>query len=118
MQFEDPGAVFELVAGMEFGVVAATGLPHFPEDLEPALAQAAQRAGMEFAAGTKRLVIERCPRRALPGEVGPEMHGGVQRLIAEPAQVDFVDLSGLVAYRGGAGQPLETVRMGTSFASC
>jgi hypothetical protein len=68
--------VFELVAGMEFGVVALAGLPHFPEDLQPALAQASQGAGMGFAACTQRFVIELCPRRAFPGEVGPEMHDG------------------------------------------
>lgn len=101
--------MFELVAGMEFGVVAAAGLPHFPEDLEPALAQGSQRAGMGFAAGTKRLVIERCPWRALPSEMSPEMDGGAQGLMAESAQIDFVDLPGLVAHRGGAGQRLESV---------
>ena len=41
LEFEDPGGVFELIAGREFGVVALAGLPHFPEDLEPA-AQAAR----------------------------------------------------------------------------
>ena len=71
LQFEDPGAVFELIAGMEFGVVAVAGLPHFPEDLEPALAEAAQRAGMGFAAGAKGLVIDRGPRRALPARGWP-----------------------------------------------
>lgn len=101
--------MFELVAGMEFGVVGATGLPHFPEDLEPALAQGSQRTGMGFAAGTKRLVIERGPPRALPSEISPEVDGGRQRLMAESAQIDFVDLPGLVAHRGGAGQPLQTV---------
>ena len=100
--------MFELVAGMEFGVVAVAGLPHFPEDLEPALAQGAQRAGMGFAVGTQRLIVDRSPRRALPGEVGPKMDGGTQGLIAESAQIDFVDLPGLVAYRRRAGQaPLD-----------
>ena len=37
LQLEDPGAVFKLIAGMEVGFVALAGLPHFPEDLEPAL---------------------------------------------------------------------------------
>jgi hypothetical protein len=29
--------VFELIAGMEIGIVRAADLPHFPEDLEPTL---------------------------------------------------------------------------------
>jgi hypothetical protein len=30
----------ELVALMQFGIVAGMSLPHFPKDFEPALAQA------------------------------------------------------------------------------
>ena len=39
------------------------------------------------------------------------MDGGTQGLIAESAQIDFVDLPGLVAYRRCAGQALQTVRI-------
>ena len=70
--------MFELIAGMEVGVVAVAGLPHFPEDLEPALAEAAQGAGMGFAAGAKSLVVDLRPRRALPARVGPQMDDGAQ----------------------------------------
>ena len=53
--------MFELIAGMEVRVVALAGVPHFPEDLEPALAQAAQGASMGFAAGAQGLIIDGCP---------------------------------------------------------
>ena len=29
--------MFELIAGVEIGILRAAELPHFPEDLEPAL---------------------------------------------------------------------------------
>ena len=37
LQLEDPGAVFELIGGVEIGMVTATGVPHLGEDFEPAL---------------------------------------------------------------------------------
>jgi hypothetical protein len=40
---ENPGAVFELIGHVEIGVVARSRLPHFPQDLQPALTQAAER---------------------------------------------------------------------------
>jgi hypothetical protein len=70
-----------LIAGMEFRVVALAGEPHFPEDLEPALAQAAQRTSMGFAAGPQRLIVDCCPGRGLPTEIRPEMEGGAERFI-------------------------------------
>ena len=98
--------MFELIAGMEFGVVAVVGLPHFPEDLEPALAEAAQGASMGFATGAKGLVIDGRPRRGLPAEISPEMHDGAERLITVAAQRDDVNLPTLIANGGGAGQTL------------
>ena len=98
--------MFELIAGMEFGVVALAGLPPFPEDLKPALAQAAQGASMGFAAGPKGLVIDRCSGRALPAKIRPQMHDGPQRLITVAAQSDDVNLAALIANGGGAGQTL------------
>jgi len=32
LDFQDPGAVLELVASVEFRVIGRAGLPHFPED--------------------------------------------------------------------------------------
>ena len=98
--------MFELIAGMEIGVVALAGLPHFPEDLEPALAEAAQGASMGFAAGPKGLVIDGGPRRALPAKIRPQMHDGAERLITVEPQRDDVNLPALIANGGGAGQTL------------
>src|SRR6266436_1805090 len=45
LDFEHPGTMFELIASVHLGVVGRAGLPHLPEDFQPALAQATQRAG-------------------------------------------------------------------------
>jgi hypothetical protein len=78
--------VFELIAGMEFRVVALAGEPHFAEDLEPALAQAAQGAGMGFAAGTQGVIIDCGPGRGLPTKISPEMDSGAERFITVAPQ--------------------------------
>ena len=46
MESEQPGAVLLLIARVSIGVVCLVLLPHGPEDLEPALAQTAQSAGV------------------------------------------------------------------------
>lgn len=46
-----------LVLEMQRFVVGRPGLPHFPQDLEPALPQAAECAGMAFAERLMVLVI-------------------------------------------------------------
>ena len=106
--------MFELIAGMEVRVVALAGEPHFPEDLGPALAQAAQGASMGFAAGTQGLIIDCGPGRGLPTEISPEMDGGPQRLITVAAQSDDMDLAALIANGGGAGQTLQGVEIKAS----
>ena len=85
--------MFELIAGMEVRVIALAGEPHFPEDLEPALAQASQGAGMGFAAGPQGLIIDCRPGRGLPAEIGPEMDGGAERFITVAPESDDVDLT-------------------------
>jgi hypothetical protein len=46
VDWEEPRAMGELVLRVQFGVVARPGLPHFPQDLQPALADAAQGIGL------------------------------------------------------------------------
>ncbi len=42
--------MFDLVAGMEFGIVKGMSLPHLPKDFEPALSKAAQDTSVALAA--------------------------------------------------------------------
>src|SRR5258708_26962782 len=57
LDLEYPGAVGELVAQVQFAVVAGAGLPHFADDFQPALAQAAQGVRVGFAALAQRRVV-------------------------------------------------------------
>jgi len=66
VKLEDPRAVGGLVFQVEVGIVRSRGLPHFPDDLQPALAQATQALGMAFAALTMGGIILGSPRRLRP----------------------------------------------------
>ena len=76
-----------MVAGVEGLVVAGAGLPHFPEDFQPALTETAQCAGVRLTLGAMRLIVSFGPRAAFAAEVGPQVHGGPQRVVARVAQV-------------------------------
>jgi hypothetical protein len=82
---------------MEFGVVTRVGLPHFPEDLQPALAEAAQRAGMGFTALSSGLVIDLSPTAKFAAQVRPKVDCCSQRCVTMPADSRFVQLAGLEA---------------------
>ncbi len=108
-----PGAVLDLIAGVQVRVVERACLPHFPDDFQPALAQGAQSAGMTLALGSKRFVISFRPRTELAAQVGPEMHGVAQGLVTLAAQMDPMTLAGLKTHRGGARQTLQGLRVET-----
>ena len=76
-----------LVASVEGLIVAGAGLPHLPEDFQPALPETAQGAGVGLALGAMGLVVGFGPRAAFAAEVGPQVHGGPQRVVARVAQV-------------------------------
>lgn len=91
-ELKDPGAVFGLVGGVERFVVGRAGLPHFPEDFEPALAEATQGAGMALAFGAMSAVVGLRPRAGFAAVVGPLMDGAAQGEIAGAAQAMASDL--------------------------
>ena len=68
---DDPTAVSDLIALVEFGIVGRMGLPHLPEDLEPALPEAAQGAGMALAGGSFAFVVGVGPGADGAAEIGP-----------------------------------------------
>ena len=51
----------ELVAHVQSRIVGGAGLPHFPDDFQPALAKATQGLGMGHAALAQRGVVNRGP---------------------------------------------------------
>ena len=84
-----------LIAGMEGFIIGGAGLPHFPEDFEPALAEAAEGAGMTLALVAIGSVVGLRPGAALAAEIGPLVDGAAQDQIAGVAQAMFADLPGL-----------------------
>src|ERR1044071_7151021 len=87
-------------------VVRAARLSHFPEDFQPALTQAAQRAGMRLAFFAMGFVIGVRPRAAMPAVVDPQMHGGAEGVIAGVSDLLITDFSGLDRDRRRAGKSL------------
>src|SRR3972149_1257817 len=71
---------------MEFRVVRRARLPHLPEDLEPTLAQATQRAGMALTLRAFRSVVSFGPGTLLPTEVGQEVDGGAESFSPAPGK--------------------------------
>lgn len=107
LEFENPGAVFELIARVEVGVIGSAGLPHFPEDFEPALAEAAQGAGVTLPTLSKVVIIGGRPGTGGSTQIGPEVDGVAQGLVAVTPEVHLVDLAGLITDRSRSGQALE-----------
>lgn len=88
-------------------VVGGVGLPHFPEDFNPALAEATQGAGVALAACAVGLVIRLGPRALEPGAVRPQVEGRAQERLAGAAHQVLFDLAGLERHRGGARVSLQ-----------
>src|SRR6204780_206227 len=64
---------------------------------------------MALALGSKRLVIGLRPRTEFATQVGPEMHGIAQGLVALATQMDAMNLAGLKTDRRRASQTLQTL---------
>ena len=62
----------------ESSIVGLPGLPHLPEDFEPALTQAAERAGVALPFGAVRLVMGLRPGAGFAAVIGPLMGGAAQ----------------------------------------
>ena len=68
---KDPGAVFLLIAIVQFAIVASAGLPHLPDYFQPAVGQTAQRAGVALPPPAVILVISLCPSALRAAAIGP-----------------------------------------------
>src|SRR5204862_5770281 len=110
-QLQHPASVFLLVQRVSGFVVSLAALSHPPDDLQPALAQAAQRAGVTFAFASLGLVIGLGPSTELAAAVGPQMYGVAQVPVAVPADFGPVHLAAFKAYRGRPRHALQALRI-------
>jgi hypothetical protein len=54
-------------------------------------------------------VVGCCPRTRRSAEIGPKVDAISEQLVAVSAQVDFVDLAGLITHRSGSRYALEAL---------
>jgi len=106
-QGDDPGAVPDLVARMEFGVVGLLVLEHAEEDFKQTLAQTPQGTGMSHTLGAFLLVIGLAPGTGMAEAIGPQMHRVPHELVTSAPEFGFVELARLVADRRSASKALE-----------
>ena len=109
-QGDDPTPVFHLIALVKLGIVSAPGLPHFPEDFEPALPQAAKRAGVGLAFVAFFLIVRLRPGTLRPAEVGPQVDRMAECFLAGPPKAHPLDFPAFKAHRSRAGVALQCLR--------
>ena len=59
---------------VKLGIVPLARPPHFPQDLQPTLAQTAQGARMALPFLAFLVVVRIGPRTRVPTQVGPQVH--------------------------------------------
>jgi hypothetical protein len=64
LKLKDPGAVLELIAVMELGIVRGSIDPHFVDDFEPAVSEPAQGIGMTLVLLAMMLIVNLGPDAA------------------------------------------------------
>jgi len=92
---------------MKLRIVPFARLPHLPEDLEPTLAQTAERAGVALTFLAFLVVVCIRPRTCAPAQVGLQVNRVPQNLVAGPSKANLLELPALIAHRSGAGMALQ-----------
>lgn len=67
---------------------------------------------MAFTFGAKRRIVSRRPRTKFAAQVRPQMHGVSQRLVALAAQINAMNLAGLITDGRSARQTLKSLGVG------
>ena len=78
MELKDPGAVLELIAVMELGVIRGSIDPHFVNDFEPAVAESTQGIGVTLVLLTVMLIVNLGPETTGKTLLSKKMDGVAQ----------------------------------------
>jgi hypothetical protein len=105
---------FEVLGLFIGGVV----LPESPEQLQPAFAQAPERAGVGMALVAFGLIVSLGSSAGFAAFIRPQMHGAAQGPVASPADVGLADLPGLIAYGANSGQAHQALSVGKEVPGC
>ena len=85
LELKDPGAVLELVAVMELGIVRGSVDPYFVDDFEPAVSESAQGIGVTLVLLAMKLIIKLGPDAARETLLSKKVDGVTEVLVASPA---------------------------------
>src|SRR5258708_37386959 len=84
LELKDPGAMLELIAVMELGVVRGSIDPHFVDNFEPALAEPAQGIGVALVLFAMMLIVKLGPDAAGETLLSKKVDGMTQMFVASP----------------------------------
>ena len=85
LELKDPGAVFELVAVMELGLIRGAIEPHFVDNLEPAVGQSAQGTSMALVFLAVKLIVSFRPDTARQALVCQKVEDMTEVFVTSPA---------------------------------
>ena len=85
MELKDPGAVFELIAVMELGIVRGSIDPHFVDNFQPAVSEPAQGIGVALVFLAMMLIVNLGPDAARETELRKKVHGVAEVFVTSPA---------------------------------
>src|SRR6202049_4789485 len=108
--------MFDLVLLMQCCVIRLSGLPHLPQDFQPALAKTPQSTGVALAFVAVGAVINLRPHAILATQINPKVDGLAKVKIARPTNRHARDLAGLKAHRSCASEALHGLRILESLA--
>ncbi len=84
LELKDPGAVLELIAVMQLGVVRGSIDPHFVNDFEPAVAESAHGIGVALIPLAVMLIVNLGPGTTRQTLLRKKMDGVTEVFVTSP----------------------------------
>jgi hypothetical protein len=85
LKLKDPGAVLELIAVMELGIIRGSIDPHFVDDFEPAVSEPAQGIGVALVLLAMKLIVNLGPGAARETLLSKKVDGVTEVFVTGPA---------------------------------